>query len=37
MEDNKGKKGIKVNMYFNGKGESLQKIMERNLKTLVIR
>ena len=34
---NKQKKEIKVNIYFNDKGESLQKIMERNVKMLTTR
>jgi len=34
---NKQKKEIKVNIYFNDKGESLQKIMERNVKALATR
>jgi len=33
MKD-KRKKDIKINIYFNPKGETLQKIMERNVAAL---
>lgn len=37
MKKSKQKSEMKVNLYFNSKGESLQKIMEKNVESLAIR